>query len=200
MTQIIWTVLVLIVGALLGIGLAGRYGKGATKEQSPIVLGNIETLADLVTLRVPVSKVQSTHIGGYVGGIDCILLINGDVEISVDLKQARWENVNTEARTATLILNEPDVRRVRLDHEQTSVYTINRKGLWLLLPSAEPARQIVNRAMTEAQKCMESVGEDTELVERSKQQTEKVLEQFFKAINWRVEVRWIVKPTELDSS
>ncbi len=200
MTQIIWTVLVLIVGALLGIGLAGRFSNKEVAESAPIVLGNIETLADLVTLRIPVSKVQSTHIGGYVGGVDCILLINGDVEISTDIKQARWENVNTEARTATLILNEPDVRRVRLDHEQTSVYTINRKGLWLLLPSAEPARQIVNRAMTEAQRCMESVGEDKELTVQSKQQTEKVLGQFFNAIDWHVEVSWIVEPAGLDSS
>ncbi len=200
MTQIIWTVLALIVGALLGIGLAGRYGNKPATESTPVVLGNIETLADLVTLRIPVSKVQNTHIGGYVGGVDCILLINGDVEISTDIKHARWENVNTEARTATLVLHEPDVRRVRLDHEQTSVYTINRKGLWLLLPSAEPARQIVNRAMTEAQRCMESAGEDTDLVERSKRQTEQVLEKFFNAIDWQVEVNWIIEPARLDSS
>ena len=190
MTQIIWTVMMLLVGGVLGMCLGPRFRMNATVEATPTVIGKITELADLVVLRVPVSKVHVTQIGGYVGGVDCIVLVNGELELGTDLKLARWEGVNTEVRTATLVLAEPVVRRARLDHEQTSVYRIDRRGLWLMVPSAEPSRVVVNRALAEAQRVVEAAGEQPELVDRTRQQTERVLGQFLKVMGWEIGVVW----------
>lgn len=200
MTQIIWTVLMLLVGGVLGICLGPRLRSSQPVEATPAVIGRVTELADLVVLRVPVSKVHVTKIGGYVGGVDCVVLVNGELELGTDLKLVRWEEVNADARTATLVLSEPKVRRVRLDHETTSVYRIDRRGLWKGLPSVEPSRQVVNRAMVEAQVCVESAGAQPELIERAKQQTERVLSQFLKAMGWEVRVVWSNEHVAVDST
>jgi hypothetical protein len=193
MTQIIWTVLMLLVGGVLGMCLGPRFRMNATVEATPTVIGKITELADLVVLRVPVSNVHVTQIGGYVGGVDCIVLVNGELELGTDLKLARWLDVDTETRTATLVLAEPVVRRARLDHEQTSVYRIDRRGLWLMVPSAEPSRVVMNQAMAQAQHVVESAGEQPVLMDRAKQQTEQVLSQLMAAIGWEVKLEWAVE-------
>ncbi len=198
--QILWTVLMLIIGALLGFGLGGRYRNSVPVEATPTVIGRITELADLVVLRVPVSKVHVTRISGYVGAVDCIVLVNGELEMGTDLMQAQFKKVDTAARRATLMLAEPVVRRARLDHESTSVYRIDRRGLWKVVPSAEPSRMVVNRAMIEAQGCVEAAGEQPELVDRTKQQTEQVLGQFLKAVGWEIKLVWAVEQQSDDSS
>ena len=190
MTQIIWTVLVLFIGGVLGVCLGPRYRTNAPVAVTAPVIGRITELADLVVLRVPVSKVHISRIGGYVGGVDCVVLINGELEVGTDLKLARFEEVNPESSTATLKLAEPLVRRARLDHDQTSVYRIDRKGLWKVVPSAEPSLRVVNQAMIEAQRCMETAGEEILLIERSKLRAEQVINQFFRVMGWEVMLEW----------
>lgn len=199
MTQIIWTVLMLLVGGVLGICLGPRFKSNPPVESTPVLIGSITELADLVTLRVPVSKVHVTKIGGYVGGVDCVVLVNGELELGTDLKQASWLEVDTVARTATLVLAEPVVRRARLDHEQTSVYRIDRRGLWLMAPSAEPSRVVVNQAMSEAQHVVELAGEKPELMERSMQHTEQIISRFFMVAEWGVRILWDQNHEILDS-
>lgn len=190
MTQIIWTVLMLLVGGVLGICLGPRLRVNPPVESTPAVIGRITELADLVVLRVPVSKVHVTRIGGYLGGVDCVVLVNGELELGTDLKQASWQEVDTETRTANLVLAEPVVRRARLDHEQTSVYRIDRRGLWLMSPSAEPSRVVVNQAMAQAQHVVKCAGEQPELIGRAKQQTEQILSRFTGALGWEVKREW----------
>jgi hypothetical protein len=192
--QILWTVLMLLIGGFLGVSLGSRFKGNPPIEATPAVVGKITELAELVVLRIPVSKVHVTTLGGYVGSVSCVVLVNGELELGADLARARWEDVDTEARTATLKLSEPEVRRARLDHSQTSVYRIDRGGLWKGMPSAEPARKIVNQAMTEAQGCVEASGEDSQYMDRAKRHTELVLSQFLKALGWQVSIKWAGKP------
>lgn len=199
MIQILWTVLMLLIGGLLGVSLGGRFKSNPPIEATPAVIGRITELAELVVLRVPVSKVHVTKLGGYVGSVSCLVLVNGELELGNDLARARWEDVDTEARTAKLILAEPVVRRARLDHDQTSVYRIDRGGLRKGLPSAEPSRQVVNQAMIEAQADIEDAGDDSQYVDRARRHTEQVLQQFLKAMGWKVQVVWVVDLASTDS-
>jgi Protein of unknown function (DUF4230) len=199
MTQIIWTILMLLIGGFLGASLGSRHRPVVPTEMSSPVIGKISDLAELVVLRVPVSKVHVTKLGGYVGSVSCVVLVHGELELGTVLKLAEFTEVDIEARTATLKLTEPKVRRARLDHEQTSVYRIDRGGLWKGLPSAEPARKIVNQAMTEAQGCVEAAGEDSQYVNRSRRHTEQVLSQFLQALGWEVKLVWVGEPDQ-DSS
>tara|TARA_R110002111_G_scaffold198479_1_gene264132 strand:- start:1021 stop:1536 length:516 start_codon:yes stop_codon:yes gene_type:complete len=165
------------------------------------VIGRITELADLVVLKVPVSKVQVTRISGYFGSVDCVVLVNGELELlGTDLSRARWGEVDTETRTATLILTDPKIHRARLDHEETSVYRIDRGGLWKGLVSAEPSRQVVNQAMVEAQRVVEVLGEETDLLNRAKTHTEQVLSQFLNALGWEVKLVWIIDQVAEDSN
>lgn len=201
MTQVIWTVLMLIIGGLLGMSLGGRHRNSEPAEVTAPVIGRITELADLVVLRVPVSKVHVTRIGGYVGSVSCVVLVHGELELlGTDLARARWGEVDSEAWTATLILTEPKIHRARLDHEQTSVYRIDHKGFWKALPSAEPARKILNQAMVEAQGCVEAAGEDSLYVERAKRHAEQVLQQFLGAMGWEVIIVWRNQTSTMDSS
>lgn len=158
--KLITLIAAVFFGGLLGFGLGGSPPApevGAYPET--LLLGRIHELQELVVLRIPVSRVQASRVTGYTGAVGCVLLVNGEIEISTDLSQARFENINTENKTATLILPEPSVHRVRLDHERTSVFTVQRDGLWQLVPSDEPTRRLVNQAMAKAQRSLNEVGE-----------------------------------------
>ena len=199
MIQILWTILMLLIGGFLGVSLGSRHRPVVPMEATMPVIGRISELAELVVLRVPVSKVHVTTLVGYVGSVSCVVLVHGELELGTDLKLAEFTEVDTEARTATLVLVEPKVRRARLDHSQTSVYRIDRGGLWKGLPSAEPARRIVNQALIEAQHCVEAAGDDSQYVDRAKRHTELVLQQFLQALGWEVKLVWAVEPSIQDT-
>jgi hypothetical protein len=132
--------------------------------------------------------------------VDCVVLVNGELELGTDLKLARWQDVDNDKRTATLSLADPVVQRARLDLEQTSVYRIDRRGFWLMVPSVEASRVVVNLAMAEAQRVVESAGEQPELADRTRQRTEQVISQFFIAAGWGVKVVWVGQGQEGGSS
>lgn len=190
MVQILWTVLVLFVGGVLGVCLGPRYRGGTPVEATPAVVGRITELADLVVLRVPVSKVHVTRIGGYLGAVDCVVLVNGELEIGTDLKLARLEEVNAEKHTATLVLAVPTLRRARLNQNHSSIYRIDRIGLWKAAPFAEASPGVVNQAMIESQQCIESVGQETHMLNQAKAHSEIVIYKFLKALGWKVSLKW----------
>lgn len=190
MTQIIWTVLVLSIGGALGVCLGPRYRTNTPVAVTAPVIGQIAELADLVVLRVPVSKVHVTRIQGYVGAVDCVVLVNGELELGTDLNLARFEEIDVETNTATLILPMPTSRRAWLNQEQSSIYRIDRKGLWKVMPYTELPPKIVNQAMVEAQQCIETVGQDAHLLKQAKEHAELVIQQFLKALGWEVKLVW----------
>ncbi len=102
----------------------------------------------------------------------------------------RFEDIDPESRTATLILPAPEVHTARLDHEHTQVYSLDRQGLWLLLPSDEPSRRLVNRAMQEAQAAVTRAGYDEKLITRARDQAELVIRGAMEVVGWRVRIVW----------
>jgi Protein of unknown function (DUF4230) len=186
----------LLIGGFLGVSLGSRHRSAVPMEMTAPVIGKITDLAELVVLRVPVSKVHVTKQSGYVGSVSCVVLVHGELEIGTDMKLAEFTDVNTDARTATLKMSEPKVRRARLDHKQTSVYRIDRGGLWKGVPLAESAIRIVNLALIESQNCIEDAGDDSQYVGRAKRHTEQVLGQFMQALGWKVMLVWIEKPVK----
>ena len=149
----------------------------ANEEGKPdqLVLGRITELSELVTLRVPVSELCVTEISGYTGSIRCLLLAHGDVELGVDLNRAQFENVNPSNKTATLVLPHPRTRRARLDHNRTSVYRIDRFGLWRIRFTDEKARRVVNKAMKDALAAVALVGRGEKLKVQARRQAEAVI-------------------------
>ena len=93
-------------------------GNGPTIEQ-------IQLLAELVTLKVDLADVRMTELRGKVGGLKAILVVRGEAAVGVDLSEARFEPVDQRNRRAVLVLPQPRVLWVRLDHEQTKL-----AGVW----------------------------------------------------------------------
>jgi hypothetical protein len=190
MTKLFLSALALFVlaGGLLGLYPGGRPDRivSSTFRPEQVLLSRITELAELVTLRVPVSTVITSEIAGYTGSVSCVIVVNGDVELGVDLEQARFEDVDPESRTATLVLPEPKTRAARLDHIRTHVYSLDRHGLWWCVVSDEPGRRVVNLGMTEAQNTIEAAARDAGLIGEARERAEQVLRSAFKAIGWEV--------------
>jgi Protein of unknown function (DUF4230) len=187
-----WPALLLVVGGLLGVCLGGRPAPiGASIEgHRALLISRVAELAELVTLSVPVSTVLTCELAGYVGGIKCVVVVNGEVELGVDLKEARLEEVDPETSTATLVLPQPKVRHARLDHERTTAYSLDREGLWWLALSDEPARRLLNLAMKQAQATVESAARDPGLIEQAQRRAERILRGAFEVIGWEVTLVW----------
>ena len=184
--------LILLAGGLLGFNPGGRryHLMSPISRPEQVLLSRITELTELVTLRVPVSTVITSEIAGYTGSVSCVVVVHGDVELGVDLEQSRFENVDPGARTATLVLPEPKVRRASLDHERTGVYSIDREGLWCLSLSDEAARHLVNVAMQEAQTTVESAARDRELADQARRRTERILKVAMEPVDWNARVVW----------
>ena len=189
---LLWPALLLVTGGLLGVCLGGRPDPiGASIEgHRTLLISRITEMAELVTLKVPVSTVLTSELSGYVGGVTCVMVVNGEVELGVDLEQTHIKDIDPKDRTATLILPEPKVRHARLDHERTTVYSVNRQGLWCLVLGDEPARKLVNKAMKQAQVTVQSAARDPGLVEQARRRVERVLRAAFNVIGWKVALVW----------
>lgn len=160
-----------------------RASQGPTIEQ-------VQKLASLVTLRVPISDVQISELEGFFGSVKLVMAVHGEVEIATALSAARFEDLDHETRAATLLLPRPAPQRPRLDHEKTRILELQRGGAWRFLTGDAGEKQLTNRAMLAAQRTLAEVAARPELVDQSCQQTETVVHNFFAAMEWNVTVEW----------
>lgn len=188
-----WLALILVTGGLLGvICLGGRpapTGASIEKHRS-LLISHITEMAELVTLKVPVSTVLTSKLAGYIGSIKCVIVVYGEVELGVDMEAIRFEDVDPVARSATLILPEPKVRHARLDHERTMIYSLSREGLWWVLMSDEPARRLVNDVMKRAETVVKSTANEPHLEMQARRKAEVVLQSAFQMIEWKIDLVW----------
>jgi hypothetical protein len=189
-------------GAILGLGIAlGWFGRGL-READPSAttlqvddagptLEQIQTLAALTTLRANVADAVVSVLRGRTGSLKAVLIVHGEVTLGVDLGQAEFCSVDAAARRAVLVLPRPRVQEVRLDPDRTKVVALSWSGLWLLVPGGENAQLAATHlAFQDAQRLVLQAAQDPTLVERSRRQTEAVLDSFFTAMTWSVEIRW----------
>jgi hypothetical protein len=161
-------------------------------------LERVRELSSLVTTASDVSDVLVTRVSGRTGAVEAVLLVRGDVELSVDLERARLDGVDQNARRAVLTLPPPAPLRPRIDHGRTQLVWLGRTGLWALVPvgmgDGAPEVRAVEESHRRAQAVVECAAADPVLVEQSRQRTEKVLRTFFAAAGWGVVVRWSDRP------
>jgi len=156
-------------------------------ERHALSIERIQALSVLTTLRVEVADARVTEIQGYTGSIKAVLVIRGEVNIGVDLSRARFESIDQDARTATLVLPEPAVQSARLDQQRTKLIGAWPTGLWVIVPGGQEADVVtVNRAYRDAERSVSEAANDALLIERSRMQAEQVLRAFFEALGWTV--------------
>jgi len=155
----------------------------------------VQKLANLVTLRVPISDVQVSRLEGFTGGLRVAIAVHGDVEIATDLSTARFEDVDHAQRSAVLVLPRPVTVRPRLDHEKTRVIEYQRSGLWWWVNGQAGEDVLTSRAMTHAQRLLAATANREELLAQACEHTQAVIRAFFSAMDWDVAVRW-EQPTQ----
>ena len=114
---------------------------------------------------------------------------HGDVELTVDLSQARLEDIDEATRCATLVLPDPIPSRPRLDHERTRIYQIDRTGLWQIVPGQAAEAKLVDAAMAEAQRTLERAAQDPKIIQRTRAHAARLLQDAAASLGWTLEVR-----------
>jgi hypothetical protein len=186
-------VLVLICGTVGGLILANldRLGRGPRSPDPPVVtVEQLQSLAHLLTTRVTVSDVLETRLQGWTGGIRAALLVHGDFIVSIDLSRAEFEQMDHGARSAILVLPQPQVSRPRLDHDRTRLFTVTWHGLWQVGLDQGRQSDLVNRSYAQAQERIADSSDHPQWLEHARRQAEQVLGSFFDALGWEITLRW----------
>lgn len=191
MTNLIVVAVTLILGTVFGWFLRSDRGSSWSSESHGPSIEQIRQLASLTVLHVPVADVQVYTLTGYTGGIQAAMVVKGDVEISTDLTTAKLETVDVDHRQAYVILPAPTAVRPRVDHERTRIYKIDRSGLWQMIPGDAGERDLVNKALQDAQRLVGEVGGQADLIDQARARTKDLIAGFFKALDWDVEIRWM---------
>ena len=155
----------------------------------------LKPLAALMTHRVVVVDALTVTIAGYTGDLRAAVIVRGDAMVTVDLTQARIEAIDHEARTAVIVLPPPHVVSARVDHEHTSVFSIESSGLWALVPTDDGRAELIDMAMRQAQQAVARASSEPVVIEQSRARAEALICSFFaESLKWSVIVQWADKP------
>ncbi len=202
MTKLIGSIVLILAAVAGGYYLHILWEAPPSPARDPIThhsvnsptIEQVQKLASLVSLRVPISDVQVTELTGLTGGVKLVMAVQGDVDIAADLGTAKFEQVDAEKKSAILVLRKPVPMRPRLDHEKTRILQIDRSGLWNWLPGETGEKTLTNRAMQSAQRILGDVAARQDLAKQACQQTEHVIKDFFAATGWQITVQWDETP------
>jgi Protein of unknown function (DUF4230) len=191
------TALSLITLSLAGGWIAGRMnrfwqaGGDIHTSHTTMTIQQVQALSSLVTTRVDVTDVLETQIAGRTGGMKVAIIVKGDFLVGVDLSRAGFESVDTSARTAVVVLPQPQTSSPRLDHERTKVFEVCESGLWQIAPgSGELSGILIDESYRQAQRRVVTTSKDSSLISCSRTRAEQVLRTCFEAAGWHVTVRW----------
>jgi hypothetical protein len=129
---VVWAVLALfLVGLYFGTKLPRWFGKngGATRTyDTPVLVRQVQTLSELVTVKYVVEKVEvwqdppSGLIAQFVAGDNKILLLaRGVVKAGVDLRQLKPADLRVDGKTIWINLPTARVTDAYLDDKETKV-------------------------------------------------------------------------------
>lgn len=182
----------LLIALAAGAGLIGVYRLGSQDAGAPAAstaprIEEVREIAKLAVLRVRVSDV----IEGRNAGGRALVLVHGDADLAIDCGAIEVAAVDTERRTLTLRIPEPQVDRARVDHDRTRVYEVVKTGLAAWNPFADPRPMLLESAMQAAQQSVERLARDPSFVAQAKLHAETLLAAYHRQIGWRVSVQWL---------
>jgi hypothetical protein len=125
MRQIVVTLLlaiIFLVGIRLGIKWSEMHHKSALQEENTVtVVQQIQSLADLVTVKYVEEKVVILEDQQWYGANRVLLLAHGIVKAGIDLKKLAPGNVRISGKSIRLRLPEAEITDAYLDDRQTKV-------------------------------------------------------------------------------
>ena len=155
----------------------------------------LKPLAALLTNRVVVVDAVTISIAGYLGDLRAAVVVRGDAMITVDLTQARIEEVNHDARRAVIVLPSPHVESARVDHEGTRIVSVESSGLWTFISSDDGRAEVIDQAMRHAQQAVFKAAGEPAVLAEARTRAEMLIQSFFaSSLEWSVTVRWADLP------
>lgn len=160
-------------------------GKTETVMHSSSLMHELEKIADLCTLRVPLTDVLDGSRKGMIRNVRGIWIVKGDALIGVDMTQAKVETNN--AGHATIVrLPMPSVKYARVDHERTKTYNIERG----ILTSSSWESHLRDEAMRQAQRMIETMAATTGHIHAAQAHTERIVKTFCAGAGVAVDIVW----------
>lgn len=198
--------------ALLGavtVGVLGMWFFGPKPEsklpaQTPLIA--IEKMGHLVSVKVNYADVieftqQRTQEIPWtqweldLGGTKVLLIARGDCTIATNLGAAKYQNINNENRTFTLLLPEPKPLQIRVNHESREkggsyFYAITSEGLEPLIPDSSNRSLAISNSLAFAQKQIERSCNRPQIIAMARKNAEEVLSATFQATGWQPTYVW----------
>jgi hypothetical protein len=153
------------------------------KSSSPTIT-EVQRMDKLLVLKVYVADVLATTGYDYRGA----WLIKGDALVAVDMRKARFQAVDEEAKTLVLLVPPPEVISSRVDHEKTQTWDVE-KTTWMPWVAGDEDK-LRDEAMREAQRMVSSAAGDKDNIDQARIQAELMLENMYQPIDWKVDVEW----------
>ena len=189
--------LIAVVVGLLAWIIAGRLLTSNPSATSAPTIEQLKPLAELLTHRIVVTDALTVTLAGYTGDLRVAVIVRGDAILSVDLTQARIEQIDHDAKTAVVVLPPPHVVMARLDHRHTNIFAIEASGLWALVPADIGPAQLVDQAMREAQAAVHRAASEPNVMDQARTRAAFLVCTFMAdSLGWFVETRWIDRPDD----
>ncbi len=199
-----WAVFGLVV-ALLAIGLVvgwarisasiGRLTDWSSAVPPPPIVRSapsveqIQSLAELVSLRVQVIDILTVEQDGWLQGYKGAWLIHGDALWTTDLRQAGIQKFGRpHSPTVRIELPSPTVAWTRLDHTRSRTYDLRSKS-WI--PLVRVPDQVRDEALERAQDLIARTAARSEYRRQAQHQTEAVLTRFCTDAGFAAVIVWI---------
>jgi hypothetical protein len=148
----------------------------------PPPIAVIQGMSELATTRVHLSDFIEGENGHYKGKWS----LHGEVILGVDLSKVTYVAADSQKREAVLGVPLPKLIQSKVDHERSEEIYM-KKVAWIPLSSPKVLRDEIWR---HADRKLQRLGEEPEYMERTKSQTESVLQKLFEGVGWTVRVEW----------
>jgi hypothetical protein len=177
------------------------------KEQPPAAppVVSVQQMGTLATLKVNYANVIEfdqrvtqnipwTQWEFRFGGTRVLLIARGECLIGTDLQSAKYEELSSDTKTATLILPTPKVFSARLNHDPKTggsvFYTVDNKGIASLIPGTEGQTKAMNLALQKGQSDIEAACAKPDLMTAAQKNAETVLQPVVSATGWKISIVW----------
>jgi hypothetical protein len=189
---------------VVGMWFFGPKPDSKLPAQTPLI--SLEKMGHLVSVKVNYADViefteQRTQEIPWtqweldLGGTKVLLIARGDCTIATNLGAAKYQNINAENRTFTLLLPEPKPLQIRVNHESREkggsyFYAITSEGLEPIIPDSSNRNLAISNSLAFAQKQIERSCNRPQIRAIAKKNAEEVLTATFQATGWKPTYEW----------
>jgi hypothetical protein len=186
-----WIVMTITLGAVAGVAwLIASYRRGIESRSAGPTIEQIRQLAELVTAKVTIADARETSLSGYLGGVNAVLIVRGDVLLGPDLSRAKIISSDSATKVMVIELPRPRVISYRLDHSATRLVSLSHDGLWLIVPGDAGRTAVLNRAYGEAERAVAAAALTPETINDAAEHAQQAVAAFFATEGWKVQIQW----------